>query len=271
MIQHKIIPFEVKSTSGDGSTGEGYGNTFHAIDEAQEIVAPNAFDDTLSDFLKNGFIGGLNHDWSQPIGKPTKASVDAKGLLVGWNISDTAHGRDVKTLLKDGVITKLSIGYRVLGEEYLEDGEKVAAYWKQNGYTPDTTDTAKAARGARVLTKLHLFEVSPVTVPANRHSDITTVKSFDSSKIARLSDFEEWLRDVAGLSWKDSKEFVYRFKMLLRDVGSANEPDTQEKVGDPSFSMSRFEAQVIALKTRMLAHAGVTNEQISGVGTDRTG
>jgi uncharacterized protein len=269
-MEFKVIPFEVKSTTDDGSEGEGYGNAFHVLDKAQEIVAPGAFDETLPQFLKDGFIGGLNHNWEQPVGKPTKAHVDAKGLHVSWKLSDTMHGRDVKVLLKDKVISKLSIGYNVLGSEMLADEKAVNAYWQMHGYQPDAEDIAKAKHGARILTKLHLFEVSPVTVPANRHSDITNVKNYDIEDFQKLSDYEDLLREAAGLSRKDSKTLIARFKTLLRDAGSAQESDNPEE-GNAPFSLSRFEAQLLALKTRGLRHAGAFHEQIPGTHSDLSG
>lgn len=45
------------------------------------------------------------------LGKPLELREDEKGLFIRGKISDTQSGRDVQTLLKDGVLNELSIGY----------------------------------------------------------------------------------------------------------------------------------------------------------------
>lgn len=204
-IAHKILPFEMKAASGDGATFEGYANAFHTIDSVQEIVAPGAFEESLPRFLAEGFIGGLNHNWDDPIGKPVAAQEDSKGLFVRGEVIDTTHGLDVRKLLKGGVIKKMSIGYRVQGAEMLETVEDVEDYWQQHDYSPNAEDMAKAAHGARLLTRLHLYEFSPVTVPANSMADITRVKrgAYDRDEIETERDFERFLRD-AGYSRKEA-------------------------------------------------------------------
>lgn len=195
-LERKILSFELKAASSDGSTFEGYANAFNNIDSYGEIVVPGAFADTLVQFLSVGFIGGLNHNWDEPIGKPTGAREDAKGLFVQGKISATDHGNDCMILLKDGVIKKMSIGYRVKGAEYLDTAEDVANYWKEQNYAPSPDDIAAAQYGARLLTKILLYEFSPVTVPANSLADITTVKRANASEIETERQFEKFLRDA---------------------------------------------------------------------------
>lgn len=232
-MDFKILPFELKASEGDGSQFAGHANAFYNIDSAQEIVTPGAFADTLEQFLAVGFIGGLNHNWDEPIGRPTTAREDAKGLYVEGQISNTQHGKDCKILLKDKVVKKMSIGYRVLGDEYLENAEEVAAFWKQAGYTPTTNDIAKAQGGARLLTKLHLYEFSPVTVPANSMADITRVKQYSAQQITTERQFEKLLRDV-GFSKEASKIIcVSGYKALHRRDAEEEDTDTDAQDTPP--------------------------------------
>ncbi len=175
-IERKVLAFDTR----EAARGEfaGYASVFHTIDDSPhgDIVAPGAFDADLAEFLASGFIGGLNHNWDQPIGRPVEAREDARGLFVRAALSDTGAAREVRTLLRDGVIGKLSIGFRILGWELLETEAEVFAYWRRWGYAPSAGDRAKATAGARLLTRVRLFEVSPVAVPANRLAAITEVK-----------------------------------------------------------------------------------------------
>lgn len=271
-MEFKVIPFEVKSTTEDGSEGEGYGNAFHVLDKAGEIVAPGALDDALPDFFKDGFIGGLNHDWNNPIGRPVSGGVDGKGLRIVWKISDTSHGRDVKILLKDKVIKKLSIGYNVAGYEMLKDEKAVRAYWQMHGYQPDEEDLQKARHGAKLLTKIRpLYEVSPVTVPANRASDVLGVKAIKVDRVD-MSALEDFLRDAEKLSRAEAREWIHvygkyqdiveRFKTLLCDAGSANEPEHGVKSVVVGNTLRQFEAQFLTLQMRHLSRAGEINDRL---------
>ncbi len=221
-MDFKILPFELKSASGDNSTFAGWANAFFNIDAAQEIVDKGAFTDTLPEFMDSGFIGGLNHNWDCPIGKPTSAQEDDKGLFVEGKISPTEHGKDCMILLKDKVIRKMSIGYRVLGAEMLEDAEAVAEYWKSRGYAPSAKDIAASQYGARLLTKLHLFEFSPVVAAANDMADITRVKRYTAVNVTAEQEIEAYLRDARGFSQKACKIVVSGLKALYqRDVEEA--------------------------------------------------
>lgn len=227
-MDFKILPFELKSASGDGSEFAGYANCFNNVDAAQEIVAPGAFKDTLEEFMATGFIGGLNHQWDSPIGRPVSAKEDATGLFVEGKISPTMHGKDCMVLLKDNVIKKMSIGYRVLGDEVLADAKEVEDYWKDVGYKPSAKDIAASQYGVRLLTKLRLMEFSPVTVPANDMADITRVKRYDADEIVTERQFEKLLRDV-GFARDAAKTIcVSGFKALRqRDVEEAPQPEPE--------------------------------------------
>jgi HK97 family phage prohead protease len=176
-LKFKTFDFEAKANA-EGSQFEGLVSVFHNVDSYGEIVTDTAFDQDLPEFMRTGFIGGLNHDWDSPIGTPQPGTkVTDKGLFLVGNVIDTAHGADVRKMLKAGVVKKLSIGYRLLGHEVLETYDDVLAYWEGKKYTPSAQDVARAAQGnIWVLTRIRLYEGSPVTVPANDAADITAVR-----------------------------------------------------------------------------------------------
>ncbi len=258
-LEFKTFPFNVKSTSGDNSSFEGLVSAFYNIDSYGEIVDDGAFDDDLEDFMANGFIGGLNHDWDNPIGTPQVGTKVVKdGLHLKGNVIDTSHGMDVRKMLKAGVVKKLSIGFRRMGIMQLEDAEACMAYWEEKGYTPNAQDMARCQYGALVLTRIKLFEGSPVTVPANDMATITQVKAANARALLscncgnsvvqtpaepsvtdtvtdQSSDvraLEQYFRDE-GMSVKKAKEAVSKAKTLLRDVVSDDaEPVTATEVPD---------------------------------------
>lgn len=210
--------FDFKA-AGDGSL-EGLCAVFHNIDSYGEIVDDTAFDQDLDFFLKDGFVGGLNHDWDHPIGKPMDAKKQRSGLWVKGRISDTDHGRECRKLMQDGVIKKLSIGYRRLGRLDLANADECMGYWEGKGYTPNADDLSRAPYGATVLIRAKLYEFSPVTMPANDLAAITAVKTDDMDGLQSLRDAEEYLRDAGRFSRREAKALISHLKTLLRDAES---------------------------------------------------
>lgn len=212
----KNIPFSVKAVSDDGQF-EGHGAIFGNVDRVGDIILPGAFKDTIPSFLESGIIA-WQHDWKIPIGKPTKAYEDAKGLFIVASISDTAAGRDARTLMKDGVVRKLSIGYDVI------EAEKLTAANIERFVNPSTVEPRHlemAFMWGYALKKIELFEISPVSVPANPEADITGVKdgsggrSLVDHSVAVLGAARDWidrLDDVRELRESKGQELSEELK-----------------------------------------------------------
>src|SRR3954454_7192473 len=103
-LQRKVVPFRsVKAAATGGRFGkgsfEGYAACTKNLDSYGEIIAPGAFAADLDAFLADGFIGGLNHDWDQPIGKPAEAKEDGRGLFGKADLIDTQHAQECRTYM----------------------------------------------------------------------------------------------------------------------------------------------------------------------------
>lgn len=178
----KVYPceYDVKSKEEGQESGEftGRGACFHNIDAYGHIVASSCYTDArLKEFIDEGFIGGLNHDWDQPIGKVLEAKRDETGLIVRGSVEPTTHGKDVHMQLEKGIVKKLSIGFFMLGRQWLEDSDEVEAYWKEQKYVPNAQDIARSKYGALLITDAKTVEVSPTVLPANDQADIFGSKS----------------------------------------------------------------------------------------------
>lgn len=149
-------PLEVKA-DGDGFTVEGYASVFSVEDHGGDIVMPGAFAESLK---TNGHRIKFMFGHYTPIGRVTEAAEDAVGLKVKARVSNTEQGRDTMTLIRDGVIDRMSIGYRA----------KRFSYKAREG-SRDEWDRI------RLLEAVDLFEVSAVVMPMNEHAAITGVKS----------------------------------------------------------------------------------------------
>lgn len=184
-IRRMTLPFEVKSVKADDGgqyAGEfvGYAAGIHNIDRVGDMILPGAFAEDLPRFLKEGVVC-WQHDWMAPIGVPLEASEDDYGLMTRSRVSKTQQGMDAMTLIRDGVVRKLSIGYRVHSYEWV-DRAGMLAYLA----------TTKLSEGKKaeimrqfdeleygecfLLKKIRLYEYSPVTIPANPNAIITDAK-----------------------------------------------------------------------------------------------
>lgn len=155
-IEHKSIGFELKAFDEEQGVFEGYAAVFNNVDDGNDRILPGAFQKAIKEWGPTGknrvkVLALHNNEWL-PIGKPIEMNEDANGLFVKAKISDTTMGKDVKTLIKDGVFTELSIGYNAT--DYFYDNQKV-----------------------RNIKEATLFEFSPVIWAMNAAAGINSYKS----------------------------------------------------------------------------------------------
>lgn len=180
-MQTKDFSLEVKGLSDDG-TFEGYGSVFGNIDSYGEKVMPGAFVESLTRHKREGTAVLMlwQHNPDEPIGVWEDLAEDSKGLWgKGRLITEVQRAREVLALLRQKAIRGLSIGYREIDTD--QDG------------------------AVRLLKKLDLWEISPVSFPANRRARVEGVKSDRMEEIARrfrdgdpmpIKDFEDVLREA---------------------------------------------------------------------------
>lgn len=179
--------FELKFLAETG-VFEGYASVFNVTDSANDKIVPGAFKESLEIFRQEKRLPPLlwQHDTAEPIGAWREMYEDAHGLFVKGElfVSDIALAKEAYKLLKENVVTGLSIGYR----------------------TKQSHRDEKC--GVRVLTQLDLLEVSLVTFPANAEARVTGVKRFFGGGNAPSErEFEAFLRE-AGLSRKQAKGVI---------------------------------------------------------------
>lgn len=180
-MELKRLAFTIQELKADDETRtvEGFASVFNNIDSYSDIVMPGAFAKSIKG-RKPAMLWQHNSDC--PIGVWDEMEEQKKGLYVKGRILPTTHGNDAYTLVKEGAISGMSIGY-------------AARKWE--------TDSDK---GIRKLTEVELYEVSLVTFPANEKALVTRVKSEDGTLIDERA-FEEFLRD-AGFSRKEAKTII---------------------------------------------------------------
>lgn len=152
------LGLQLKSLGSDGVFA-GYASVFNLVDSQRDLILPGAFAETVRG--RSQQIKLLwQHDQREPIGMIDELIEDENGLFIrGRLMLDIARAREAYSLLKEGAISGLSIGYTP--KIYRVD--------------PDS--------GIRVLSALDLWEVSLVTFPANHAAQVTVVKGREPDEI----------------------------------------------------------------------------------------
>lgn len=133
---------------------EGYAST-NDVDRAGDVVSASVWEKGLQNYLKNPIILAY-HDYHMPCGRMLEHRADGKGLWIKARISEAAE--DIYNLVKDGVMTAFSIGFRILDAEYNQAAEVF------------------------LIKEIELHEISVVPVPCNHNTLFSLSKAFDTAE-----------------------------------------------------------------------------------------
>lgn len=140
----------------------GYASCFNVVDQGSDLILPGSYTQTIADtkaLVASGKQKYLlpflwQHDPEKPIGGVTDLIQDNYGLkFTAQLLLSIGKAVEVWCLLKDKVISGISIGYDVMdgGAMYLQ--------------------------GVRNISKIKLWELSVVTFPMCTQATVTSVKS----------------------------------------------------------------------------------------------
>ncbi|RHV86244.1 HK97 family phage prohead protease [Clostridium sp. OF09-36] len=202
----KRLSFKMDEYDEEEGIFSGYGAVFENVDSGGDIIEPGAFAKALAAGWERVKILALHNDCWLPIGKPLELREDEKGLFLKAKISDTSMGKDIKILLKDGVLNELSIGYEPVVFEF---------------------DQA----GIRHLKEVDLWEVSVVTWAMNPEAVITDYKSATEEIRRELKEG----RKISDARLKSLKQVSQSMKDSARMIDSVIE----EADGKKSVSRRR--------------------------------
>lgn len=151
--------FELKAT-GDNGEVEGYASTWTKDpDSYGDIVIRGAFKETLEKRVKTGHPFPLcyGHDLNQIIGKVDEIAEDDTGLKLKASFLNSDLAQEKRELVKEGIVWQFSFAYEVLGSE-----------------KPTEEEFKTGIRNK--LTKLDIYEISLVPIPANQTAVVTGIK-----------------------------------------------------------------------------------------------
>ena len=152
-MKKEIRSFALSEIRAEDKTLVGHAATFNEpydLGQFEEVIDPDAFNDAI----ENDDVRALwNHDPNFPLGR-TKAgtlrlSKDERGLVSEIDLPESAVM--IREAIARGDVDQMSFGFSVEDERWE----------KREGKTD-----------LRTLLKVRLFDVSPVTYPANPNTDI---------------------------------------------------------------------------------------------------
>lgn len=151
MKEKRLI--EIRALEDEGMIVEGYAAVFDSVTDLgwmKEVIDRKAFDNAdMSDIVMK-----YNHEDSvlpmaRTRGGSLQFDVDDHGLRIRAKLPDTSVNKDIFTLIKEKVLSKMSFAFTVKEEEY--------------DYETDTR---------RILAFDKIFDVSVVDVPAYESTEI---------------------------------------------------------------------------------------------------
>ncbi len=162
-MQYKATSgIQIKDIDENKGIVTGYGSVFGNVDSDGDIIMPGAYTKTLKE---NGHRAKYlwQHDMWKPIGKFQKLEEDTKGLYFEAALGSTQLAKDAISLMKDGIITENSVGFRTIAGDYN------GAYFE--------------------IKEVKLYEISAVTYAANDMAIIMDAKgNYDAEKILKRFD-----------------------------------------------------------------------------------
>lgn len=193
----KAAPIEEIKALSEVGEFEGYASIFGEMDQGRDVVLAGAFRDTLIKRPADRVKMLWQHDREKIIGKWLEIREDNRGLYVkGKLILGLEKAREAHELIMAGALDGISIGYRVVDDDYNRDLQ------------------------IRYLKELELREVSLVTFPMLESASVSLVKG-DALPTER--EFETWLKREAGFTASQAKAIIAEgYKAVLktgRDAG----------------------------------------------------
>lgn len=158
---------ELRALEDDSMTVEGYAAVFDSVTDLgymKEVIDRSAFDNAdMTDIVMK-----YNHEDSflpmaRTRGGSLQFNVDDHGLKIRAKLPETTSNKDIFTLIKEGVLSKMSFAFTVSNEEY--------------DYETDTR---------RILGFDKIYDVSVVDTPAYESTEIYA-RSKDEYELDKLN------------------------------------------------------------------------------------
>ena len=214
---------------------EGYAST-QDVDRQGDVVPASVWEAGMKNYLKNPIILA-QHDYDDPVGRMVEHRIDSTGLWVKARISAAA---EIFNLVKDGVVTAFSVGFRVIDAEY------------------------NAATELFVIKQLELVEISVVSVPANQNTLFSLSKAFNDADEYRIFKQQfapesesakglESSKEADGISQKEWKMNPEEIKQMVADAAKSAVEQTTKALAAEAAAKAEAQAAKAAQEAEIEA------------------
>lgn len=201
------LTFEVRGIDEAQGIVKGYASVFNVVDSYGTCIKPGAFKESIDKRGTSGIRVLWNHNHNEVIGVPLVVKEDEIGLYVEFKIvKGVQRAEETFLLIQAGAVDAFSIGFMILADEWDRDNNIIN------------------------ITKVDLWEFSPVTFPANKLALVTDVRSeagadepdiVETEEVTESEELVEALRSVnAELELKNELSKLTR---LVSDVNKKGE------------------------------------------------
>lgn len=151
--------FIIKSITESNMIISGYASVYNVIDYSEDIILRGAFKSASAENIK--FL--WQHNQEKPIGIIKSLFEDDYGLNIEGIINcDVAMGKEAASLVKQGALNGLSVGFCIKSHTYNDLGQ-------------------------RIISECNLLEISIVTFPANEEAKIYKINKSTRNQIDNLN------------------------------------------------------------------------------------
>lgn len=173
----EIDGLEIRKSDDGKRTIKGHAAIFNTVADGgwfREQVAPGAFRDSIG---VDDVRALWNHDANYVLGRNKAGTLrlaeDERGLAIEIDPPDTQMANDLITLIERGDVSQMSFGFQTI---------------------KDSWETKEDDKDIRTLEKVKLWDVSPVTFPFYKDTDVA-VRSHEQWKKQEAQDIRPAYRN----------------------------------------------------------------------------
>lgn len=181
-----------------------------SVDSYQEVLLPDGW--VFDRFAKNPVMPWSHNYRLPPVGRAMWWKTDSVGLLFKAQFGTTAMAEEVWSLYRDGMLNAFSVGYEQLASVTDQDQEE---------YTRLLEEYQIDGRPKLIGTKQHLWEISPVVLPANADALVTGMRDGRIQSKAMFDTIELLISDEEFCS-----EIGHTKDLLFEIIESRKQPET---------------------------------------------